>query len=452
MPAEFLFTPRSAVNGIVWPAIPAAAGATMLALQFQLEQTQWWPAEVLLQHQFAQLKHLLLHAFETVPFYRERFNACGFDPKADLSSENFAKLPLLTRKDIQEAGENLASTRVPPEHGQAREGRTSGSTGTPVRFLSTEITRSFWQVFTLREQLWHHRNFNAKYAVIRMLPENAILQAWGPATEVAFATGPGVFLKIEMPVSEQVARLKEHQPDYLLTYASNLQALARYCWENEIRLPNLKEVGSIGEVVTKELREDCKLAWGVSLVDIYSTQEVGYIALQCPEYEHYHVQSENVLVEVLNQDGRPCGPGETGRVVVTSLHNFATPFIRYDIGDYAEAGGPCPCGRGLPVLKRIRGRQRNMLVLPSGGRIWPVTGCREYADPRLLRQFQFVQKSLEEIEVRLVTGRALSATEESGLRELILSSLGHPFKLEFVYCDEIPRGPGGKFEDFRSEL
>ena len=98
---------------------------------------------------------------------------------------------------------------------------------------------------------------------------------------------------------------------------------------------------------------------------MYSSQEVGYIALECPTGESYHVQAENVLVEVLDDQDRPCSPGDVGRVVVTALHNFATPLLRYDIGDYAEVGAPCPCGRGLPALRRIMGRQRNMALLPT---------------------------------------------------------------------------------------
>jgi len=307
-------------------------------------------------------------------------------------------------------------------------------------------------VFTLREQLWHRRDFDRKYAVIRTVPDNVVMPAWGLATEVAFRTGSCAFLKIDTNVSAQVEWLKQQDPNYLLSYGSNLGALARHCLEHGVSLPRLKEVGSIGEIVTPDLRAECRRAWGVKLVDLYSAQEVGYIALQCPEHDCYHVQSENVLVEILNAQGRPCAPGEIGRVVVTALHNFATPLIRYDIGDYAEPAKPCPCGRGLPALQRIMGRSRNMLVLPNGERRWPVTGCREYVAPWLLRQFQFVQKNLEDIEVRLVTARPLTVEEESDLKRKIVAGLGHPFRLHFICCDEIPRAPGGKYEDFKSEL
>ena len=93
-----------------------------------------------------------------------------------------------------------------------------------------------------------------------------------------------------------------------------------------------------------------------------------------------------------------------------------------------------------------------MLRLPGGEQRWPLVGCRGYGEPWLIRQFQFTQRSLEEIEVKLVTGRPLTAQEETGLKQSIIESLGHPFRLKLVYCESIPRGAGGKFEDFRSEV
>ncbi len=174
------------------------------------------------------------------------------------------------------------------------------------------------------------------------------------------------------------------------------------------------------------------------------------IALQCPEHPHYHVQAESVLVEILNGGGKPCAPGETGRMVVTDLHNFATPLIRYEIGDHAEVGEACPCGRGLSVLNRILGRVRNMATLPSGETFWPRFYSDDLAKVAPIRQAQLVQRSVHDIDVRLVVARALTAEEEERLKSVILRYLGHPFRLGFTYMDEIPRSASGKYEDFLS--
>ena len=188
------------------------------------------------------------------------------------------------------------------------------------------------------------------------------------------------------------------------------------------------------------------------MVDTYSSQEVGYIALQCPDSENYHVQSENVLVEVLDESGAPCQAGQIGRVVITTLHNFAMPFLHYDIGDYAEVGTICACGRGLPVLKRILGRQRNLLVMPNGERRWPVFMSEgDPADLPPFFQFQVVQRSLDELELNVVRPTAgITPEEQKQVEAHFHGILGYPFKISINCVAEIPRSPTGKFEDFIS--
>ncbi len=220
-------------------------------------------------------------------------------------------------------------------------------------------------------------------------------------------------------------------------------------------LTRLREVRTFGEVLEPHVRRLCREMWNVPVSDVYSTQEIGYIAIQCPEVEdHYHVQAENVLLEVLDDQGRPCGPGEIGRVVITTLQNFAMPLIRYDIGDYAEVGPPCRCGRGLPVLRRILGRKRNMFILPSGQRRWPCmdTSVEGLQELTCVRQFQVVQRSLTELDVNLRVTRPLTEDEESIVRQTLVSGLGYPFQITIRYVDSIARCPSGKFEDYRCDI
>ncbi|MBI3708709.1 MAG: phenylacetate--CoA ligase family protein, partial [Proteobacteria bacterium] len=202
-----------------------------------------------------------------------------------------------------------------------------------------------------------------------------------------------------------------------------------------------------------EVREECRLAFDAPVIDAYSAQEVCNIAFQCPDHPHLHVLAETIVVEVIDKEGRPCAPGETGRVVVTPLHNYATPLLRYELGDWAEVGGACSCGRTLPVLTRILGRERNNLLLTATGeRYWPAFGTRRFTEIAPILQHQFVQKTADAIEARFVVARSLTPEEERQLRAHILSQLPGPFRLDFVYRDDIPRNAGGKFENFISEL
>ena len=195
----------------------------------------------------------------------------------------------------------------------------------------------------------------------------------GAATDGIVRTGPAYTLSIHSTTDQQAAWLQRCNPEYLLTYPSNVMALMQHSQQHGWRL-NKRARCTFGEIVEPHVRAACQRIWNVPLVDMYSSQEVGYIALECPDRDAYHVQCENVLVEVVDEAGHACQPGEIGRLLVTTLHNFAMPLIRYDIGDYAEVGEACECGRGLPVLKRIVGRPTQYVDLAQ----WrsPLAGSR----------------------------------------------------------------------------
>ena len=316
----------------------------------------------------------------------------------------------------------------------------------------TEVTRHYWLALTLRDDIWHGRDFSGKLAAIRSKVERASLPSWFQESD-GLLTGPASVLNIREDIDAQLDWLAAENPDYLMTHPSNLHALARRALERGIRPSRLREARTFGEMLRPDLRELCQRAWGVGLTDLYSAEEVGCIALQCPQADHYHVQSENLLVEILDGQGKPCRPGEIGGVVVTTLHNFAMPLIRYRLRDFAEVGEACDCGRGLPVLRRVVGRQRNMVVVPGGRRHWPsFPGSAWTAAAPPVRQFQLVQHDLNRIEARLVCARPLTASEEEALRRMLTEQLGHPFLFEFTYLDTLEGTSNSKYEDFVSHV
>jgi len=440
--------PRSAVPGIAWPAIPHKVGAAVLAMQYQLDRSQWWSRDALEREQWRQLEVVLAHAVDTVPFYARRLTEAGYSPRMPLTPELFACLPLTRRSDLQTSLDVMQSMRIPADHGRRLEGYTSGSTGTPLKFFYTELSHFFWGALTLRDHRWRARDFSRKCGVIRAQIDGGPVAGWGPSVEVAYATGPGASLNIRADIAEQLRWLEREQPAYLLTHPSNLRALALRALDDGIRIPGLCEARSFGETIEPDLRELCRRAWDVPLTDLYSAEEVGYVALQCPEHEHYHVQSENLLVEILDEQGSPASPGSIGRVVVTTLHNFAMPLIRYELGDYARVGTPCPCGRGLPVLDRIMGRQRNMVRLPDGTRHWPYFSLSKWGFTLPVRQLQMVQHTLDHIDIRLVCGRPLAAAEIDQIVDAVRDGLGHPFRITVTEVPAIERSANFKYEDF----
>jgi len=444
---------------VVWPALPAPPAARLAAMLRQLDDSQWWTPGQHLGQQLRQATALLHHAYRQLPFYRDRLAEAGFVPGKPVTPAVWARIPVLTRSELQQAGTALVSPEVPDSHGGRYEISSSGSTGRPVKAQGTQLVQFMWDALTLREHVWHRRDFGATLAAIRSYPQGeadfpkgARAPIWGRSMRGLYATGPSVMLSVASRTEEQADWLQRVQPDYLLTYPSALSELLVHCRDRGISFPKLRELRTLSELLPPETRRLARDVWGLRIVDLYSTQENGYLAFQCPQHDHYHVQSEAVLLEVLDAAGRPCRPGEVGQVVVTQLLNFAMPMIRYAVGDLAEAGPPCPCGRGLPVLARIHGRVRNLLVYPDGRKARPRT-IEMWEDGVLaIRQMQIVQHALDDIEIKLVTAHPFSTAEEALVHERFRQCCGHAFPTRITYHREIPRGPGGKFEDFRSEL
>jgi len=422
---------------------------------FQLEQTQWLPADAIAVRQHRQLVATAAHAEAHSTYFRSRMQAAGLRPEQLSTLVGLRRLPVMRRRDLQAAGDALFCTQIPRAHAPVAESSTSGSSGEPVIVKRTAISRLLWLAMTLREHLWQRRDFRGKLAVIRdpLHGDQADWPSWGPPASLLFETGSSHALAVRTGVARQFEWLQSVNPDYLLVYPSNLAALLGQFERHGLSLPRLRQIRTINETLAPEVRESARRILGAEIADTYSSAEVGVIAVQCPASGLYHVMAEALIVELLNERDEACMPGEIGRVVVSDLHNLATPLVRYDLGDYAEMADSCPCGRGLPVFKRIAGRRRNMARLPDGRSLWPAIGGLPYSEIAPIRQFQFVQRERDTIEVRLVSAAPLTADQEQRIGDLIREALDFPFKLQFRYFqEEIPHGPGGKFEEFICEV
>lgn len=423
------------------------AAATMEVLQNQLRESERAALSVLADLQNRQINLLAAHAHTNSLFWRDRLDAAGFGTDANW----FTRLPVLTRGDLKTAASSAFALPVPPDHGQVYEIKTSGSTGTPLSILKSDHAALFWNAMTLRDSLWHERDLSGKLAVIRVGVARGYSERWGDAY-AGYTTGPCVSFDARDDTEAQLHWLQSEQPSVLLTHASNLRALAQRSIELNVSLPLLQEARSFSEQLAPDLRDLVREAWGVPLSDLYSANEVGYVALQCPQSGLYHVQAEDVFVEIIGDDGKHCTAGESGRVIVTSMHNFAMPFIRYELGDYATVGPPCGCGRTLPTIERVLGRVRNMLRLPGGRTAFPGFPLGQLLKVTAIREAKMIQHSLEDIELELVLTRPLTNDEEEFLVDGVRARLKHPFRVQLTSVQQITRGTSYKREDFECRM
>ena len=425
----------------------------MQALLNFLKGSQWLSAEEIFAKQQQHLQRIILHACQTVPLYQTLYATSQLD-------DCLQNLPILSRDIIQNAGDQFVSQNLPEQHGACYPKETSGSTGKKVKILATDFTRLFYDALMLREHDWHQRDFTKSLMAIKWAksdfapaPIGHQQASWGAPINQYKTTGPSVFVNVASSTRSQIDALLLHQPHYLFSYPSQLAALAEYCMRHEIQLSSLEELRSTGESFQENYKNIIRKAWPtLKITDTYSTEEIGNIAQQCPEYDNYHVNSEHVYVEIVDENNQECGLHQPGKVLVTSLLNYATPLIRYEIGDYAEWDAACACGRGLPVIKKILGRKRNRIFLPNGESQFPYLGDHSTSIISGIRKFQFIQHTVHDIEIKLVLNTPLTPEQESQYKKLRQQQFGYPFNIILSYPDDIPLGPTGKYEEFISHV
>lgn len=418
----------------------------------RLERTQWCSADELRGLQNAELQKLLDHAWQHVPHYRERFRAVGLCPDDVRTVDDLHKLPLLTRDEASASFSGRRSTAAPLPDIQKT---TSGSTGYPLTFVYDRGSEYWRQATKLRGYGWAgHR------------PGDKSLFFWGstavvrnPPFKVRAKTTLDHLFRREHYIDcadhsdealANVARqIRTLSPSAIICYAQAGAALARHVVENESRDWDDIIVISAAERLFPADRAVLTEAFGPRVFETYGSREVMLIAAECPAHDGLHVSAENLVVELIVRDGdreRPARSGELGEVVVTDLHNYGAPFIRYVTGDLAVAvpEDRCACGRWLPRLRAVEGRAsdtlRDALGRPVGGLFF---GVMFTAFSHKVRAFQVIQHKDRSIDLKIVPGSEFDDSLLPVVQRTCAKVIPNvPLRIEVV--PEIPVGPGGK--------
>lgn len=421
---------------------------SVVALANNLEKSQWFPLEVLQQIEEKELVKLVRHHTEHTPWFADRVKEQNLAPSDLWTLKGLKQYRPFTKRDIQQAGDDFKSGHVPDMYKPLGKVSSSGSTGQPVSLDRTIINNVFWAAHTLRDHQWFKRDYTSRLAAIRAnFTDSESRENWGAPVAILYKdNGTGLGIPVNWGTQKQIEELEKFQPNILVVHAGVLQSMMTI-WERDgCRLTELKHIKQIGDTVRDSLRARVKAMFRLNLEDVYSSSEVGSIAMQCPTSGLYHIMAENLIVEILDAEGRDCKPGEVGRVVVTDLYNYASPVIRYDLGDFAEVGEPCTCGRHLPTLKRILGRERGMFVKPDGSQFWPRGGGRGITTFKV-RQFQMIQHAVNDIEYRMVTDKPLTEAQVQEAITSIESVFEMPGTVRITrYENEIPT-INGKYEE-----
>lgn len=400
-----------------------------------------------------ELRRLLIHAFETVPYYKQSFtkNGLGIIDLKNFGLPDLPKLPLLEKNDLRSFGKTTLISSKVEKGGQFFA--SSGSTGTPTQILFSHAMHQRWSAgFEARIRHWAGLDRFTPRGMIggrRVVAEG---DAKPPYYRYNFFEKQVYFSAYHISAShaeDYIEGMEKHDVEYMTGYAMSNFFLARFIQEMKLDAPPLKAVITSSEKLTAEMRKTFKQVYKCKSYDSWSGLEACGLVSEC-EQGSLHVSPDLGIIEILNGEGKPVEPGEIGEVVCTGLINFDQPLIRYRIGDMMRLGkGACSCGRSMPIIDEIVGRVEDTVIGKDGREMVRFHGI--FIDLPNLIEGQITQHAISLFEVKIVTNGRWTPQEEEIIRKRMSSQLGD-INLSVVEVSEIPRNQNGKFQAVISRI
>jgi len=432
-------------SGLLFPLQERVKKHHSLAKRRELERTQWLGPGEIADMQHARLKDFLVRAGRDVPYYGRLYAAHGFDPASVSSLADLARLPFLDKPRIRASVEDLKSRTAGP----LVRYNTGGSSGEPLVFYMGIGRVSHDVAAKWRATRWWGVDIGDPEVVLWGSPvELGRQDRYRAIRDRLFRTYLlPAFQMSEAQMDAYCQEIRRIAPRMVFGYASAVALLARHARSRGHRLDDLgvRVVFTTGETLYPDQREVIEAVVGAPVANGYGSRDAGFIAHQCPSGS-LHVSAEDIVVELVDADGDPVAPGESGEIVVTHLATDDFPFIRYRTGDVAVASGTrCPCGRGLPVLDEVQGRSTDFIRTASGNQMHALALIYEVRDKPGVRSFKFIQDADLSLELLIVGGPELTPEVEAQIRGGLLKRMGPGTVLSIRRVNEIPPEKSGKY-------
>ena len=431
------------------PVLDFFRGTKTMKCLKELEESQWWSRDKILELQNQRLRQLVRHAYDNVPYYRRIFDERALKPNDIECSEDLVKLPVLTKQLIRNNFDDLMARGLP---GKERiQHATSGSVGEPLVFYRVRNDLNWGSAALQRAYEWAGYEIGDKCVSIWRRYSYKPMVNFREAAAKFFERI--LFFDVEKISTEKMPlfakKLKHFQPEFIRSYPSAIYLLARFIKrEGKPRL-RPKAIITAGEQLYDYQRDLFRKVFACETYSCYGSWEVPAIASECSQHSGYHIAAENVILEIVNDEGKPIPVEEEGRILVTNLHNYAMPFIRYDIGDVgAGSDQACPCGRGLPLLAKLSGRTTDVILTRSSGAIPGIALPRTFLASLGIDQLQIVQENYQKVVVKLVLGGECPQKRADELAREIIARyrpiLGEDMDITVEFVDQIPLTRAGK--------
>ncbi|MFH1563683.1 MAG: phenylacetate--CoA ligase family protein [Nitrospirota bacterium] len=438
---------------IVYPLHEFLRGRKTLKYLKDFEISQWYSPAQLKKLQLVKLKSLLKHAYENVPYYKEKFDKLNFNIQEFKTIDDLKKLPVITKDEIKE---NFSKLIAKGWEESLVRCSTGGSTGEPLIFLTSKIRAAQDQAVKMRNRRWWGIDLGDKELLLWGSPIERSNQSMVKSIRDRLMNC--ILLSAYELSGDSLAKhlqvIYRFRPKFIYGYATALYRFAQFIKKEKIDISNLgfKVIISTAEVLYDHYRELIESVFNCAVVNEYGARDGGLIGFECPQ-KKMHINSDYLIVEFVNSSNEPVSNGEVGEIVVTHLASFGMPFIRYKVGDLAANSiETCSCGRGLPLMKLIQGRTRDLIITPEGKTIHGSLFSRSISEIEGIKEFKIIQKSMKELVVLIVKDINFKLDALLKVEKKFQEFLGKETKINFEFVDKIPLDKSGKYRIVVSEI
>lgn len=415
-----------------------------------------WSSQKFRTYQNKRVRAVVRYTYDCVPFYHEKFRNAGVSPSDIRSVDDLAKLPVVYKDELRNVGVSQMVSRECDPKG-LKVLRTSGSAGKPFKFYVSGVEDDWRKALYLRANVSCGQRPRDVWAFVTS-PRH-----FGDTTGLQRRLG--FFAQTLVPVfarpEDQVRIIRETEPDVLDGYSGALFLIGHEVERQGISDIRPRLMFGSADWIDVASRRYLERVFKAPYLDQYGCSEVDRTAWQCPEREGYHMDVDSVVTQFVDESGADVAVGENGEIVLTSLFNYAMPFVRYALGDVGRASGDaCSCGRILPLMEGIEGRRDSFVVFPDGRVVSPrvltvAMSMFEFYDR--VRQFRIVQKRDDLFEVSVKIADSLNCGPDMAralgahlVKMLKVENLDVKFNVKVV--DEIPLSKSGKLMAVVSEV
>lgn len=409
-----------------------------------LEKNQWLSENEIKEIQWNELKKLLQHAYENVPFYTEIFNNSGLTPKSIKDPDDFRKLPIIDKSIIRANYDRMIAKNIP----NLLTKSTGGSTGEPLHFVYTRDSYEWRRAITMRGYSWAGFREGDRVALLWGVQVGKTSRLSTLKSEIHNSIQNKKYFNIfDLSPNTMLAyfqAMKEYKPKHIISYALGMYYFAKYI--NEMRWSTfpIKSIILGAEKASEDQIKLIESTFNCPVFNTYGCREFMLIASQCEERDGMHISADNLFVEIL-KNGKPVDNGEIGEVIVTDLHNYGMPFIRYKNGDLAIASEkPCSCGRGLPLIADVEGRIADAIITTEGKIVTGLFFPHLMKEFKEVEHFQVIQESKNLLTIKLIPRNYINQNTLNYMKDEIQKVCGKDMKINFELVNEIPLTASGK--------